>query len=275
MTEIWRDIAGYEGLYQVSNIGRVRSSYKGGRVLKLQPNHNGYLTVRLCRNNKGKTHRVHRLVAEAFIDNPDDKPEVNHVDGIKTDNRVENLEWCTSFENMRHAYATGLQSAPQGKDSPVAKLIDEQVRYIRENPDGLTQRELAGKFGVNQVTISRVQLGKAYRNAGGHIRKNKLPSSLRVPDDVREQICREYIPNICGHGSYALAKKFGVSQSTILSIIHEGRPDCEITPQRVPDEVRAEIRRLYVYGSHEFSSYALAKKYGVDPSTILNIVHEN
>lgn len=223
MTEIWRDIVGYEGLYQVSNCGRVWSSYKGGRILKLQLDSRGkgYLFVQLWRGGKCKHAPVHRLVALAFIPNPEGKPQINHINGIKTDNRVENLEWVTAFENMRHAYATGLQSAPQGKDSPVAKLTDEQVRYIRENPDGLTQRQLAAAFGVGQCTVSDVQLGKRYRNAGGHIRMEKLPSSQRVPDDVREQICREYIPNICGHGSYALAKKFGVSQSTILKIIHE------------------------------------------------------
>ena len=111
MEEIWKDIKGYEGLYQVSNLGRVRSldRYVGnylfkGKIMKENLNSRGYLRLHLSMNNKQKEHKIHKLVAEAFIDNPDKLTEVNHINGIKTDNKVSNLEWCTHKENMLHAF---------------------------------------------------------------------------------------------------------------------------------------------------------------------------
>lgn len=103
--EIWKDVCGYEGLYQVSNVGNVRSlNYKGvrGRVNELSKglSGSGYYVVVLCRDKKQTTVNVHRLVAEAFIDNKDNKPVVNHKDEDKTNNSVDNLEWVTEKENV-------------------------------------------------------------------------------------------------------------------------------------------------------------------------------
>lgn len=106
--EIWKDILGYEGLYQVSSYGRVRSldrydrmnHFLKGRILKLYTRKGGYLFVQLHLNGKGKNYLVHRLVAIAFIPNPDNLPEVNHLDEDKTNNRVENLEFCDRKYNI-------------------------------------------------------------------------------------------------------------------------------------------------------------------------------
>lgn len=221
MIEIWRDIDGYDGKYQVSNLGRVRSFWRGEpRIMEPHNTGNGYLQAHLFHDGKRKHALIHRLVALAFIPNPESKPQINHINGIKTDNRVENLEWSTSFENQRHAVATGLRR--QGEGSYRAKLTNEQAVYIRENPHGLTGRELARQFGVTPATISDIQRGKKYRNADGIIRATKLPDPKRIPDNVREQIRREYIPNVCGHSSHTLARKYGVSQKTIWRIIREG-----------------------------------------------------
>ena len=106
MMEIWKDIQDYEGLYQVSNQGRVKS--KNG-ILHLNTNTYGYKHVTLSKNNKQKTVVVHLLVAGAFLDNPLNKPQINHKDGNKENNTVANLEWVTQIENNRHAIVTKLK----------------------------------------------------------------------------------------------------------------------------------------------------------------------
>lgn len=98
MDEIWKDVKGYEGLYQVSNLGRVKRLDKN-RIIKGGAYPNGYLFVVLCKNNNPKGHMVHRLVAQAFIPNLDNKPEIDHINTIKSDNRVSNLKWATRKEN--------------------------------------------------------------------------------------------------------------------------------------------------------------------------------
>lgn len=113
MEEIWKDVVGFEGYYQVSNLGRVKR-IKGGRgsnigkILQGAPATDGYWRVLLRKNSKSKCVNVHILVAKAFIPNPDNKSEVNHVDGDKLNNSCSNLEWVTHQENMNHAWRTGL-----------------------------------------------------------------------------------------------------------------------------------------------------------------------
>ena len=105
--EIWKDIKGYEGLYQISNKGRVKSlNYRRTgkeKILISSDDGKGYLCVKLCKNNKIKNHKIHRLVAQAFLPNPDNLPEVNHQDTNTSNNCVENLEWCTHAYNMHYS----------------------------------------------------------------------------------------------------------------------------------------------------------------------------
>ncbi len=129
MTEVWKDISGYEGLYQVSNLGAVRSkdrravNHRNGatRIVrggKLAPFDNGHGYLCVCLHSKGhrKNYYVHRLVAEAFIDNPLEKPCINHLDSNTRNNNAENLEWCTQLENVR--YSVEKMKKPRSKSRP-------------------------------------------------------------------------------------------------------------------------------------------------------------
>ena len=134
MEEIWKDIKGFEGLYQVSNLGRVRSLTRNrrgrnnapnpiqGRILKLETL-SGYERAHLFKNNKGKYFLVHRLVANAFIPNPDNLPQVNHKDEDKTNNRVDNLEWCTPKYNYNYGTINIRRSQKQLNDKNKSKIV--------------------------------------------------------------------------------------------------------------------------------------------------------
>lgn len=117
--EVWKDIVGYEGKYQVSNLGYIKSLemwtgdkyIKRDKILRGSLSKNGYLYVSLCKGGKAKKYKVNRLVAQAFIENPYNLPITNHIDGDKTNNCVDNLEWTTQSENLKHAYRIGLRKA--------------------------------------------------------------------------------------------------------------------------------------------------------------------
>lgn len=129
MEEKWLDIKGYEGLYQVSNMGNVfsvaRLGTKGGEIKTIIVN--GYKKVKLYKNGKMKTFSIHKLVAQAFIPNPENKPQVNHIDGNKSNNFYTNLEWVSCQENVEHAYINGLR-----KTKAVLQIKDGKVvgRYL-------------------------------------------------------------------------------------------------------------------------------------------------
>lgn len=119
--EIWKPVVGCEGFYEVSSMGRIKSLHGKGRFIKLQINRSGYWASGMIMNGKKVFKSVHRLMAIAFLENPENKPAVNHKNGIKTDNNLDNLEWCTFSENTIHAIKTGLTSKPWSKRGGPAK----------------------------------------------------------------------------------------------------------------------------------------------------------
>lgn len=169
VVEEWRDIKDYEGLYQISSLGRVKSlqryvyhetqnhkALRRERILKTRLGERGYFYMSLCKNAKIKTFKVHRLVAFAFHDNPENKPTVNHKNGIKTDNRAINLEWATYSENQIHAFKTGLQKQKAALSREQA--LEVQSKFI---PYKHTRIKLALEYNVSLSTIKSV-LGGNY-----------------------------------------------------------------------------------------------------------------
>ena len=168
MEEVWKDIKGFEGLYQVSNLGNVKR-LKGKRVLferliGRSVDRYGYIKRLLSKDGKNYYFTEHRLVALAFIKNHENKSTVNHINGIKTDNRFENLEWNTNLENMRHAIEVGLKDI-KGVKNRRCKLTEEQVLEIRKIGFTQTRTSLSKKYGVSRNSI----LGIIMRKNWNHI----------------------------------------------------------------------------------------------------------
>lgn len=154
--DIWKPVKGYEGLYEVSNLGKIRSLFR----YKINLNcfiDNGYYYVEIYKNNIQKKVGVHVLIATAFIPNPENKPQVNHINCIKIDNRIENLEWVTSRENTIHALVNNLLTIPKGELNGMSKLKEEDIFIIRNKSPKISRKKLSEMFGVSIKHISRIR----------------------------------------------------------------------------------------------------------------------
>lgn len=165
--EVWKDVVGYEGLYQVSNFGNVKSLgnefSRKERLLKPSLQTKGYVNIVLQKNGKRKKILVHRLVAEYFIPNLDKKLQVNHINGIKTDNRVQNLEWVTHRENLDHAIKNNLTL--KGKENRNSKLKDVDVIKIHSLlQKGVTTKELSESYNVSYSTIDGIRTNRYWKH---------------------------------------------------------------------------------------------------------------
>ena len=172
--EEWLPCPGYEDSYQVSNLGRVRSidrvsgSRPGitkGKLLIQTPNRKRYLEVRLFKNSKSISKVVHRLVAKAFIINVNNFKQVNHIDGNKSNNCVNNLEWITNSENQKHAYKLGLQPSRAGENNTNTKLTDKDVTLLKQlYNSGSTIIEVSNSMNINVSIIRQIIYGKSWKS---------------------------------------------------------------------------------------------------------------
>jgi hypothetical protein len=184
--ETWKDIIGYEGYYSISNLGRVRCLKKSVRGVisdriapKIMVIHfnkfTGYYSVQFGEWGFFEHQRfpIHRLVATHFVDNPNNFPEVNHIDGDKGNNHFTNLQWVTREQNIQHGFVTGLIETPKGQNHVCAKLTNEAVLQIFNSPLG--PRELSRKLNLPYSTVAAIRTGASWNHITGmpHKRKHK------------------------------------------------------------------------------------------------------
>ena len=161
-----KDVLGFEELYKITEEGRLFSVRKQRFLTpSISPN-SGYLRIGLYKDSKVKYDAIHRIVAVAFVPNPENKPCVNHKDGNKLNNHYLNLEWCTHSENTQHMLKTGLKTNfICGEVSNLSKLTEEQVLEIRSLSEiGYTQKEISEQFNIHQSLVSCIKNRKIWKH---------------------------------------------------------------------------------------------------------------
>jgi hypothetical protein len=193
MIEVWKQVVGYEGLYEVSTLGNLKTfNWKGTgqtRIMKPAKDHKGYLRTMLVKDKIAKTIKMHRIIAQAFLVNPENKATVNHKNGIKNDNRVDNLEWATNMENIQHAIDNGLMKTNKNK---TYKAKTDKPKKLRTLFDSSTQ-----------------------------FKKNNRPHNEILNEKLVLEIRAAFVPKIVTRA--ILAERYGVSQYTIKDVISRKR----------------------------------------------------
>jgi len=220
--ENWASIPGWEGIYAASDLGlikRLAGSPKclSDRILKPMVNSRGYCTVGLTGpGRKQRPHVIHRLVLFAFIGEDESKPFANHINGIKTDNRLSNLEWVTHAENIKHAYDSNLHGKYAGEDASNSRLTEEQaIEIIQCLRDGKYRRDIANKFGVSCKTVAAIGSGETWKHLDRSNMEGKRTGSHKMTEDDVRNIKYE----LASGGNHChIAKRYGVTSGAIWAI---------------------------------------------------------
>lgn len=219
MKIVWKEVKGYEGYYEISSNGIVRN-IKTGRRLKPDLHKEGYDRVTLSKDGVSKHLFNHRLVAISFLPNEENHPVVNHIDGNRQNNAVENLEWCSHKHNAQHAIKLGLKTIKTGEDCSYAKLSNDIAsEIIKDIKSGKKYAEISEEREISQATISMIKTGKRWNTEAIKVSKGSMqgsanPSSKLTEDDVREifELLKQGIPQ------NEIGERYGVVKGLISDI---------------------------------------------------------
>ncbi|WP_284108924.1 NUMOD4 domain-containing protein [Acinetobacter pittii] len=244
--EIWKPIVGYEGIYEVSNLGCIKSLSRATtnklqpfvpeRILKTRIGKTGYEIVGLSKDGGQKTCKVHRLVASAFCDNPLNKPHINHKNGLKTDNNSSNLEWVTASENALHALSLGLFQPSAGENSKAAKITAKQANYVREQIlNDIPLNEISASTNIPLNIVSSIRLGKTWVTASTpelvqKCREYKKPRNLYHSIKHSEDFVLSIINRLLANESVSSIARDLKLQRGYVSMINNGKTRAEVIP---------------------------------------------
>lgn len=160
--ESYINMESYDNKYQISNLGNVKSLKRQEKIMKSSLDGCGYLRVSLYKNGKYYTHNIHRLIAIHFIPNPENHSSVNHINGNKLDNRVENLEWISHKDNILHAWNTGLCKPLTGKNNGMTKLTESDILAIRS--DNRPASQIAKDYNIHECSVSGIKTRRTWKH---------------------------------------------------------------------------------------------------------------
>lgn len=279
--EEWRDIEGYPD-YQVSNIGRIRTFKIGqnGKIMSPEINKHrdrkkGYLRLGLVDpNGKRKFELVHRLVAMAFIPTLDNSLQINHINGVTDDNRVENLEWCTHSQNAKHCYNVLYPGCFRGELHRMTSLKNEDALNIYKltQTSNMTLEEIANKYSIDKSVVSSIKRGRCWSHVTG---QKYIPSQKKPLTD--KEILEVYKLAIEGKMKYIdIASKYGISKGEV-SNIRIGITGKKITKtDHVIRKNMSEEETLLIYNTaweNKLTRKEIAKKFGVRETLVSTIKH--
>lgn len=201
----YRPIAGYEDLYQISEYGDVYSGYRNKNMISTL--RNNYLAVGIRKDTVRSYFSIHRLVATAFVPNPENKPFVNHIDGNKLNNYYKNLEWCTAKENSVHAMSLGLLKSPKGEAQWLSKLKEADVIAIRLSSQ--STKELSAKYGIGKGTVQQVRSGSHWKHLPFGTGLKFRP---QITDAIKSEIFRLHES---GYSRAEIARKLNIHDDTV------------------------------------------------------------
>lgn len=288
MQEIWKSLKGiveYGNYYEVSNLGRVRSidrrvnSRNGkrlvkGQILKQWIDKDGYCRVTLNLNQRKKHYGIHRLVALSFIKNPENKPQVNHKDGNKQNNRVDNLEWLTNKENVVHAFSIGLNEGIKGEENVNAKLAESDVVNIYNlyKTNKYSMKDLADKFNTSETNVYDIVNRKKWKhlNLGEPITRDMLDSFLYNDKKIIDKVISMYSNK---KSLRSIANELRISRPIVVKILKNNGIKIKTNYTKLSKSQKDEIVALYNTG--KYTKTELSEMFNVSRPTIRKIVNES